>query len=64
MYGGSITGNNAGTGGGVYVSIAGALYMSRPYLSKKFKEDTGENIADFILKEKNGGSKTPPPLFG
>ena len=21
--------------------IAGALYMSRPYLSKKFKEDTG-----------------------
>lgn len=32
--------------------IAGALYMSRPYLSKKFKEDTGENITDFILKEK------------
>lgn len=32
--------------------IAGALYISRPYLSKKFKEDTGENIAEFILKEK------------
>ena len=57
MYGGSITGNNAGTGGGVYVSIAGALYMSRPYLSKKFKEDTGENIADFILKEKTEEAK-------
>ena len=26
--------------------------MSRPYLSKRFKEDPGENIADFILKEK------------
>ena len=37
--------------------IAGALYMSRPYLSKKFKEDTGENIADFILKEKTEEAK-------
>ena len=38
-------------------AIAGALYMSRPYLSKKFKEDTGENIADFILKEKTEEAK-------
>lgn len=37
--------------------IAGALYMSRPYLSKKFKEETGENIADFILKEKTEEAK-------
>ena len=37
--------------------IAGALYMSRPYLSKKFKEDTGETIADFILKEKTEEAK-------
>ncbi len=37
--------------------IAGALYMSRPYLSKKFKEDTGENITDFILKEKTEEAK-------
>ena len=37
--------------------IADALYMSRPYLSKKFKEDTGENIADFILKEKTEEAK-------
>lgn len=32
--------------------LAGAMYMSRPYLSKKFKEEAGENLADFILKEK------------
>jgi len=31
--------------------------MSRPYLSKKFKEDPGENIADFILKEKTEEAK-------
>ena len=31
--------------------------MSRPYLSKKFKEETGENIADFILKEKTEEAK-------
>ena len=37
--------------------IAKALYMSRPYLSKKFKENTGENIADFILKEKTEEAK-------
>lgn len=32
--------------------IARALYISRPYLSKKFREDTGEGLAGFILKEK------------
>lgn len=32
--------------------IAGYLYMSRPHLSKKFKEQTGENLIDFILREK------------
>lgn len=32
--------------------IAAHLYMSRPYLSKKFKEETGESISDFIQKEK------------
>ena len=37
--------------------IAKALYMSRPYLSKKFKEETGENITDFILKEKTEEAK-------
>ena len=37
--------------------LAKALYMSRPYLSKKFKEDTGENITDFILKEKTEEAK-------
>ncbi len=37
--------------------IAKALYMSRPYLSKKFKEDTGEKITDFILKEKTEEAK-------
>ena len=37
--------------------IANALYISRPYLSKKFKENTGENIADFILREKTEEAK-------
>ena len=26
--------------------------MTRPYLSKKFKQETGETLTDFILKEK------------
>ena len=37
--------------------IAKALYISRPYLSRKFKADTGENIADFVLKEKTEEAK-------
>ena len=32
--------------------IAGALFISRPYLSKKFKEETGQSLTDFILSEK------------
>lgn len=32
--------------------MAKALYISRPYLSLKFKEETGETLTDFILKEK------------
>ena len=37
--------------------IACALYVSRPYLSKKFKEETGESLTDFILKEKTEEAK-------
>lgn len=33
-------------------AIAKELFMSRPYLSRKFKEITGETLTDFILKEK------------
>lgn len=32
--------------------IANALYMSRPYLSKKFKEESGISVSDFIHKQK------------
>lgn len=32
--------------------IASHIYISRPHLSKKFKEQTGENLIDFILREK------------
>lgn len=37
--------------------IAEELYMSRPYLSAKFREDTGETLTDFILKEKTEEAK-------
>lgn len=37
--------------------IAKALFMSRPYLSTKFKEETGETLTDFILKEKTEEAK-------
>ncbi|MDD6159755.1 MAG: helix-turn-helix domain-containing protein [Oscillospiraceae bacterium] len=37
--------------------IARELYMSRPYLSAKFKEETGETLTDFILKEKTEEAK-------
>ena len=33
------------------------LYVSRPYLSKKFRESTGETLTDFILKEKTEEAK-------
>lgn len=37
--------------------IAAALYLSRPYLSRKFREETGETLTDFILKEKTEEAK-------
>lgn len=37
--------------------IAKELYLSRPYLSRKFIEETGKNLTDFILKEKTEEGK-------
>ena len=37
--------------------IAKDLYLSRPYLSRKFIEETGESLTDFILKEKTEEAK-------
>lgn len=37
--------------------IAHALYISRPYLSLRFKEEMGETLTDFILKEKTEEAK-------
>ena len=37
--------------------MAKALFMSRPYLSRKFKEETGESLTDFILYEKTEEAK-------
>lgn len=37
--------------------MARALYMSRPYLSARFKRETGETLTDFILKEKTEEAK-------
>ena len=37
--------------------MAQAFYMSRPYLSSKFKQETGETLTDFILKEKTEEAK-------
>lgn len=37
--------------------IAKYLYLSRPYLSAKFKEETGISLTDFILKEKTEEAK-------
>lgn len=37
--------------------MAKALYMSRPYLSAKFKQETGQSLTDFILKEKTEEAK-------
>ncbi|MGN0185229.1 MAG: helix-turn-helix domain-containing protein [Aristaeellaceae bacterium] len=33
-------------------TIARELYMSRPHLSARFRDETGETLTDFILKEK------------
>ena len=38
-------------------AIAKELYLSRPYLSRKFIEETGESLTDFILKEKTAEAK-------
>ena len=38
-------------------AIAKELYMSRPYLSRRFKEDSGQTVKDFILKEKTEEAK-------
>ena len=37
--------------------MAGELYMSRPYLSARFKKETGETLTDFILREKTEEAK-------
>ena len=37
--------------------IAKELYLSRPHLSRKFIEETGESLTDFILKEKTEEAK-------
>ena len=37
--------------------IAKALFLSRSRLSVKFKQETGENLIDFILKEKTEEAK-------
>lgn len=38
-------------------AIAQSLYLSRPYLSRRFKEETGVSLTDFILKEKTEEAK-------
>lgn len=37
--------------------MARELYISRPYLSQKFRQETGETLTDFILKEKTEEAK-------
>ena len=37
--------------------LAEELYLSRPYLSRRFKEETGDSLTDFILKEKTEEAK-------
>lgn len=37
--------------------IAGELFLSRPYLSSKFHEETGKTLTDFILEEKTEEAK-------
>ncbi len=38
-------------------AIARHMYLSRPYLSAKFKEETGLSLTDFILNEKTEEAK-------
>ncbi len=37
--------------------MAEAFYLSRPYLSAKFKQETGRSLTDFILSEKTEEAK-------
>ena len=37
--------------------MAEAFYLSRPYLSAKFRRETGETLTDFILREKTEEAK-------
>ena len=37
--------------------MAEAFYMSRPYLSGKFRQETGQTLTDFILREKTEEAK-------
>ena len=37
--------------------LASEVCLSRPYLSRKFKAETGENLTDFILKQKTEEAK-------
>ena len=37
--------------------IASEVCLSRPYLSRRFKAETGENLTDFILKQKTEEAK-------
>lgn len=37
--------------------IADALYISRPYLSAKFKQESGQSLTNFILQEKTEEAK-------
>lgn len=37
--------------------IAKELFVSRPYLSSRFKEETGETLTDYILREKTEEAK-------
>ena len=38
-------------------AMAEELYLSRPYLSAKFKQETGQTLTDFILNEKTEEAK-------
>ncbi len=37
--------------------MAGEFFLSRPYLSSKFKQETGQSLTDFILQEKTEEAK-------
>jgi AraC-like DNA-binding protein len=37
--------------------MAGEFYLSRPYLSSRFRQETGETLTDFILREKTEEAK-------